>query len=593
MFVASTLIFMLDLTLIFLTLIEPSCIFPAVLILLHNTARNSAWPDSMADSDRSRSPVPGRNRSEPRGPVQPVRQELPFFPRWCGPMQAAVWHSQQMSRPQFRPQFNMQQSGAYMPNRSMNQNPSILPGTWPNPRFPPAPPSSPPPTLAYYPVPPRHATPPCSPTLPCPQTQPVSPSTPSVPSSQPRRLTSTGVQEVIRPLTTTGLMASISTLIGKMTKTTTTTRRSTAWPSHEAFVNQPSHKNWISKDVILCSSQWRPCYISRPTTFGFASWLMVVNSTWSLQETSQQLFSWLNSWRSSETRAWIWTKSLPVEPDKTAKFWTRPTIPSMQHNRSPISSTAGFRHAAWAHPTQKPAGATASKTRRGHGRTVHTRHDGPFGFKPCFNTHPSSSHEELPKSSTSCTTRLWSIFLAGWHHHPEPVASSTYATNSCRSGLQQMAQGPQLVRTQEKGPHWEHRQNRRMERVAVMMGIPVSLLGKNYDALNLLRVMTAAISLTNWLAPHLRKKLKHKVLQSHLQILHAMILAIYLLTPFTMTHSIHLFQGFRIIQTRMMVLAILHGLRPNPKLKSILEGCADLKHLWGTTLHTHNSRQRV
>ena len=43
----------------------------------------------------------------------------------------------------------------------------------------------------------------------------------------------------------------------------------------------------------------------------------------------------------------------------------------------------------------------------------------------------------------------------------------------------------------------------------------------------------------------------------------------------------------------MMVLAILHGLRPNPKLKSILEGCADLQHLWGTTLHSHNlfSRQ--
>ena len=60
-----------------------------------------------------------------------------------------------------------------------------------------------------------------------------------------------------------------------------------------------------------------------------------------------------------------------------------------------------------------------------------------------------------------------------------------------------------------------------------------------------------------------------------------------------MTHSIHLFQGFRIIQTRMMVLTILHGLRPNPKLKSILEGCADLQHLWGTTLHSHNlfSRQ--
>jgi hypothetical protein len=54
-----------------------------------------------------------------------------------------------------------------------------------------------------------------------------------------------------------------------------------------------------------------------------------------------------------------------------------------------------------------------------------------------------------------------------------------------------------------------------------------------------------------------------------------MTLVIYLLTPFTMTHSIPLFQGFRIIQTRMMLLAILHGLRPNPKLKSILEGCTD------------------
>ena len=36
-----------------------------------------------------------------------------------------------------------------------------------------------------------------------------------------------------------------------------------------------------------------------------------------------------------------------------------------------------------------------------------------------------------------------------------------------------------------------------VERVAVMMGIPVNLLGKNDDALNLLRAMTAGISLTN------------------------------------------------------------------------------------------------
>ena len=52
--------------------------------------------------------------------------------------------------------------------------------------------------------------------------------------------------------------------------------------------------------------------------------------------------------------------------------------------------------------------------------------------------------------------------------------------------------------------------------------------------------------------------------------------------------SIHLFQGLRIIQTRMMVLAAIHGLRPNPRLKSILEGCTDPTHLWGSTLHAHN-----
>ena len=115
----------------------------------------------MAESDRSRSPAPGRNRAEPEPSRPPVRQDLPFFPRWCGPMQSAIWHSQQMlrpqSRPQFQPQFNIRQPGPYMMTTSTDPSTSMT--TWPNPRFPsanprfpPAPPSSPPPTLAY----PRH-----------------------------------------------------------------------------------------------------------------------------------------------------------------------------------------------------------------------------------------------------------------------------------------------------------------------------------------------------------------------------------------------------------------------------------------------------
>ena len=93
----------------------------------------------MAESDRSRSPAPGRNRAEPEPPRPPVRQALPFFPRWCGPMQSAIWHSQQMlraqSRPQFQPQLNMHQSGPYM--MIPPTNPSASSQTWTNPRRPP------------------------------------------------------------------------------------------------------------------------------------------------------------------------------------------------------------------------------------------------------------------------------------------------------------------------------------------------------------------------------------------------------------------------------------------------------------------------
>ena len=66
-----------------------------------------------------------------------------------------------------------------------------------------------------------------------------------------------------------------------------------------------------------------------------------------------------------------------------------------------------------------------------------------------------------------------------------------------------------------------------------------------------------------------------------------MILILYILTPFTMSSTISLFQGFRIIQTRMMILSVIHGLKTNPKLKAILEGCANLQHLWGSTLASH------
>ena len=188
---------------------------------------------------------------------------------------------------------------------STSQNPSTSSGIWPNAWFPPAPPASPPPTLAY-PIPPRMATPPCSPCR--------------VHQLKPH-------QEVTPQLMTTVHMVSISILIGKRIKITTTTRRSTAWLFPGAFVNLLSRISWTLKgviSVILWNCQWRPCCTNRPTTSGFASWLMDVNFTWSLPGTSQLLCSWLNSWLNSETKASTWTRSLPARPDQMGNlpvFW--------------------------------------------------------------------------------------------------------------------------------------------------------------------------------------------------------------------------------------------------------------------------------
>ena len=139
----------------------------------------------MADSDRSRSPAPGRNRTKPRGQVPAPHPELPFFPRWSGPMHSSISHFQNMPRPQFRPQWVTNQPGPYMMGRMMNPSQSMTQTNWSHHQFPPSPPPSIPPTLPYLP-PSRQSSPPCSPTMPCPPTQPCSPGTPSVPSSQPR-----------------------------------------------------------------------------------------------------------------------------------------------------------------------------------------------------------------------------------------------------------------------------------------------------------------------------------------------------------------------------------------------------------------------
>ena len=85
----------------------------------------------------------------------------------------------------------------------------------------------------------------------------------------------------------------------------------------------------------------------------------------------------------------------------------------------------------------------------------------------------------------------------------------------------------------------------------------------------------------------LRQKLKNKLLQQYLHLIHSMILVLFILTPFTMANTLSLFYAFRVAQTRLMLLSVVHGLKPNVKSKAILEGCANLNHLWGSTLESH------
>ena len=130
-------------------------------------------------------------------------------------------------------------------------------------------------------------------------------------------------------------------LTGKRTKIISATRRSTAWRFLGRFVRQLSVKSWTSKDVIHYNYRWQLCCISKPTTFGCASWLMVVNCTWFRLGTSQLWYSPRNYSLSCATKELTSTRCAHQKQDKTASFWTRRRTPSTQHNKLQISSVAG------------------------------------------------------------------------------------------------------------------------------------------------------------------------------------------------------------------------------------------------------------
>ena len=493
----------------------------------------------------------------------------------------------------------------------MSQSPTFQSGIWPSPRFPPAPPSSPPPTLAY-PYPSRPSTPPCPPTLPCPPTQVASPSTPSIPSSQPRQA---GTPYVNSP----------------GGQTTADDSRTYSFDPNPHWQEDKDHYDNQKINGLTFPRCIRQSAFTQkldiegcdPLKLPVAALLYQQANNFWLRKLAHGREVYLIP--TGDIAAVVFTTELltqlrnkGVDMDKVASCKARQDgklLDKTNNTKYAAQQVADLIH-SWV-PTRAADPDTQHELTQLRSQLAQLRQqlgDTPGDPSSPNTTGPSASspppiHAALLRSSQSpappappgfdpSSLLVASTTVNPWIAQNKPTSLAVRAFNKWLKELPISEPKRKVLNDNfAKMEEWWAKQPAEaldtIERVAATMGIPVNLMGKNYEALNLLRTMTAGISLTNWLAPLLRRKLKHKVLQSHLQILQSMILIIYILTPFTMTHSIHLFQGFRIIQTRMMVLTILHGLRPNPKLKSILEGCADLQHLWGTTLHSHNlfSRQ--
>ena len=129
-------------------------------------------------------------------------------------------------------------------------------------------------------------------------------------------------------------------------------------------------------------------------------------------------------------------------------------------------------------------------------------------------------------------------------------------------------------------------------RVAVGLGIPPQIIPsttKSQDAAweHLVRILVTAISMANWLGPRLQRSMQHRQLMQLLTQLHSMILVLALLTPFTPSISVQLFNHFRIAQTRLMILHVLHSPKTNTKLRSILQAAALHPDLWSGHTDAH------
>ena len=473
----------------------------------------------MAESDRSRSPVPGRNRAEPGTQSPPARQELPFFPRWCGPMQSAIWHSQQMSgpqsRPQFRPQFDVRQPGPYVVSQSINPAASIA--TWSNPRFPPAPPSSPPPTLAY-PFPSRPTTPQCSPTLPCPPTQVASPSTPSIPSTQPPQSgtpysQSPGGQTTADDSRTYGFDLNPHWQEDKdhydNQKINGLTLPRCIRPSAftqkldiegcdplklpvAALLYQQANNFWLRK-----LAHGRELYLI--PTGDIAAVVFMTELLTQLRNKGVDLDKVSSCKARQDGKLLDKTNNTKYAAQQIADLihsWvpTRTADPDTQHELTQLrSQLAQLRQQLGETPGEPSNPGTTGPSASSPAATP---------IQAAFLRNSQSPAPPAPPGFEPSSLLVATTTVNPWLAQNMPPTLAVRAFNKWLKDLnlsdsKRKVLTDNIAKTEEWWANQPAEALETIERVAVMMGIPVNLMGKNYDALNLLRAMTAGISLTN------------------------------------------------------------------------------------------------
>ena len=294
----------------------------------------------MADSDRSRSPVPARNRLEPPG----RRQPLPCFPRWCGPMGSAVRTLHNMPRPQHQPKWPGTPSGLCMMGRMWPSTPPALPTSWAaSQQFPPTPANMPPPpTIPFHTL--KHYN--------------ASSNTTVLSNSSHVHLSIT---------TTFNQLATITAFCPNRTRTrppesmasiwmntvnpigiTTTTRRSTAWHFQGPFASRLSLRSWTSKDVtfVLASGGCALSAGQQPLASKAGSWsriYLIPTGDIAAVVFATELLTQLRN------RGIDLDRVSQTGLDKMGRCWIRLPTQSMQRNslRSRSTSKAGFLLGQW------------------------------------------------------------------------------------------------------------------------------------------------------------------------------------------------------------------------------------------------------